>query len=148
MFLFLSFCGKKEIENEEMRKLCLNILHIINGRRDVEVNKEIKTLFKSWIEENYQDLTIEEKPNAMDILQRLNEYDPDLLKELMLESINKWSAEEFEKLYKEIEFDRLDKRHIHNFKFLLWKLRDEANEKQLKEKVERIDKLLGLYIFH
>ena len=138
---------KKEVENEEMRKLCLDILHIINGRRDDKVNMKIKELFLSWIEENYQGFTIEEKHYAMDIRQRLYEHNPEFVKELMLDSVNKWSPGEFEKLYKEIEFDRLAKTHIDELKFLLWKLRDEANKKQLSEKVQRIDKLLELSAF-
>jgi len=138
---------KKEIGNAKMRRLCLDILHIVNGRRDAEVNAKIKELFLLWIEENYQDLTVEEKRYAMDIRQRLYEHNPDFLRELMLDSINKWSPDEFEKLCPQIEFDRLDKNHKHKFKVLLWKLRDEANKKQLDEKVQRIDKLLGLYVF-
>lgn len=138
---------KKEIRNEKMRRLCLAILHIINGRRDNEVNTKIKELFLSWIEKNYQDFTIEERHHAMDIRQRLSKHNPQLIKELMLNSINKWSPDEFEKLYKEIEFDRLAKSHINELKSLLWKLRDEASKKQLNERLQRIDKLLSLYVF-
>lgn len=138
---------KKEVVNEKMRRLCLDILHVINGKRDNDVDTKIKELFLSWIEENYKDFTIKEKHYAMDIQQRLYNHNPKFIKELMLDSVNKWSPEEFEKLYKEIEFDRLAKSRIGELKFLLWKLRDEANKKQLKQKVQRIDKLLELYHF-
>lgn len=138
---------KKEIENAKMRKLCLDILHIVNGRRDVVVNAKIKELFLSGIEKNYNDLSTEEKRYAIDIRQRLYEHDPDFLRELMLDSINKWSPDEFKELYSDIEFDRLDKNHKHKFKVLLWKLRDEANKRQLDEKVRRIDKYLQLPVF-
>ena len=143
----LLFVIKEEIENKKMRRLCLDILHIINGRRDIVVNAKIKELFLSWIEKNYQDLTIEEKHHATDIQQRLSKHDPKLIKELMLNSIYKWSPDEFRKLYKEIEFDHLAESHIDELKSLLWKLRDEASMKQLGEQVQRIDKLLELYPF-
>jgi len=138
---------RREIENPKMRKICLDILRIVNTKRDIQVNAMIKELFLSWIEKHYQDLTIEEKGYAMDVRQRLYEHNPDLLKELMLGAIEKWSPDEFEKLHKEIEFDRLDKEHIGNFRVLLWRLREEAKQKQLDEKVQRVDKLLGLYVF-
>lgn len=138
---------KKELGNKKMRRLCLDIVHIVNGRRDNEVNSKIKKLFLSWIEENYQDFTIEEKRYAMDIRQRLYKYNPEWIKELMLDLINKWSQEEFDALCKEIEFDRLDEEYIREFKILLWKLVDEAKRKQSEEKMKRIEKLLSLHVF-
>lgn len=138
---------EKEIRNPKIRKLCLDILHIISGKRDSEVNDKIKELFLSWIEENLHEFSIEEKHYAMDIRQTLYKYDASFLKGLMLDSINKWSQEDFEKLYKEIEFYRLNRKCIKDLKMLLWKLRDDANKKQFNEKVQRIDKLLELYAF-
>ena len=138
---------RKEVRNEKMRRLCLDIFHVVNARRDNEVNSKIKELFLSWIEENYQDFTIEEKRYAMDIRQRLDNYNPEFMKELMLNSVNKWSPEEFDTLYKEIEFDRLDQEYIREFKILLWKLIDEAKREQSGEKAQRIEKLLSLSYF-
>jgi hypothetical protein len=138
---------KKEAENEKMRRLCLDILHIITGRRDNEVNTRIKALFLSWIEENYQDFTLEEKQYSIDIRQMLYKHYPKFIKELMLDSLNKWSEEEFDALYKEIEFDRLNQEYIQEFKILLWKLANEAKKKQLEEKMKRIEKLLSLSYF-
>ena len=138
---------RKEVRNEKMRRLCLDIFHVINGRRDDETNARIKELFLSWIEENYQDFTLEEKRYAIDIRQRLYMHNPNFIKELMLDSVNKWFTEEFEHLYKHIEFDRLDLEYVEKFKILLWKLTDEAKKKQSKEKMKRIEKLLTLYVF-
>jgi hypothetical protein len=138
---------KKEIENEKMKILCLDILHIITRKRVEEINAKVKTLFLQWIEDNYQYFPITEKNYAIDILQRLYRYNPKFIKGLMLDSINKWSSEEFGKLYREIEFDRLNEIHVSDFRSVLWKLRAESNKMQLNEKVKRIDAILDLSVF-
>jgi len=146
VFHFLQIM-EKEVKNLKMRRLCLDILHIISRKRDSEVDGRIKELFLSWIEEHYDELSIEEKQYAIDIRQTLSLYDAGLLKSLMLDSIDKWSDEDFDKLYNQMEFYRLDGRQLKDLKMLLWKLRDEASKNELKEKVRRIDKLLEIYPF-
>ena len=138
---------EKERENGKIRRLCLDILRIINGRRDEKMTDRIKSDFLPWIEKNYRDFTVEEKQYAIDIIQMLNKYNPEFMKKIMLDSINNWSSEEFDKLYKEIEFNRLEDQRLQEMKVYLWKILDEARKNKLEERKIRIEKLLMLSFF-
>jgi predicted nucleotidyltransferase len=139
---------QNECETEEMRKCCLDILSIISGRRDEVVNTKIKELFLGKIHRMYPTLSIEEKSDALAIIQRLQRYEPKVINKLIDDAIETWTTIEFQNLLNSIEFSELDKGEIERLRKRLWKWRANAAKNQEKAKVERIDKILGLYIFH
>jgi predicted nucleotidyltransferase len=139
---------QNECEIEEMRRRCLDILSIVSGRRDEVVNTKIKELFLDKIHRMYPILSIEEKSDALDIIQRLQRYDPKIIDRLIIDAIETWTTTEFQNLLNSIEFSKLDKEEIERLRKRLWNWRANAVKNQEKEKVERIDKILGLYIFY
>jgi len=139
---------RHEIEDETMRKRCLDILHIISDRRDDTVNAKMKELFLNKIYEIFNTLPIEEKNPALDIIQRLQRYNPEIIKQLMNDAIEKWTQVEFQNLLNSIEFDKLDEEAIEQLKNRLWNWRADAKIRSEEEKVNRIDKILELYVFH
>lgn len=139
---------RNECEDETMRKRCLDILSIISNRRDEVVNAKIKELFLDRIYEIYSALSIEEKRDALDIIQRLQRYDPEIMNQLITDAIERWTQIEFQNLLNSIEFDRLDEEDVEHLRNRLWSRRANAKRKQEEEKVNRIDKILELYVFH
>ncbi len=137
-----------EIEDKAMRKRCLDILSIISGRRDDVVNAKIKELFLNKIYGTYDALSIEEKRDALNILQRLQRYNPEIINQLITEAVEKWTQVEFQNLLNSIEFDRLDEEEVEQLRKRLWNWRAHAKRKKEEEKVNRIDKILELYVFH
>ena len=137
-----------EIEDETMRKRCLDILSIISGRRDDVVNAKMKELFLSTIYRIYDVLSIEEKRDALDILQRLQRYNSKIINQLMTDAIEKWTQVEFQSILNSIEFDKLNEEEVEQLRNRLWNWRAGAGRKKEEEKVNRIDKILELYIFH
>jgi predicted nucleotidyltransferase len=139
---------QNECEIEDMRRRCFDILSIVSGRRDEVVNTKIKELFLDKIQRMYPALSIEEKNDALKIIQRLQRYEPKIIDRLIIDAIEIWTTIEFQNLLNSIEFNRLDKNDIERLRKRLWNWRANAVKNQEKEKVERIDKILGLYIFH
>lgn len=137
-----------EIEDKAVRKRCLNILSIISGRRDDVVNAKVKELFLNKIQGTYDGLSIEEKKYALNILQRLQRYNPKIINQLMTEAVEKWTRVEFQNLLNSIEFDRLNEEEAEQLRNRLWNWRARAKRKEEEEKVDRIDKILELYVFH
>ena len=143
----LLYTLQNECNSEKMRSRCLNILSIISGRRDEVVNVKMKELFLDNIHKMYSTLSVEEKSDAIGIVQRLQRYDPKIIDRLIVDAIETWTTTEFQNLLNSIEFNRLDKDEIERLRKRLWNWRANAMKNQEKEKVERIDKILGLYIF-
>jgi predicted nucleotidyltransferase len=139
---------QNECEIEDMRQRCLDILSIVSGRRDEVVNAKIKELFLDKIHRVYPTLSIEEKSDALDIIQRLQRYDPKIIDRLIIDAIETWTTTEFQNLLNSVEFSKLDKEEIESLRKRLWNWRANAVKNQDNGKVERIDKILGLYIFH
>jgi predicted nucleotidyltransferase len=139
---------QNECDNETMRKSCLDILSIISGRRDDMVNAKMKELFLDRINRMYSTLSIEEKNDALRIIQRLQRYDSNIIHKLILDAIETWTQIEFQNLLNSIELSRLDKEEIERLRKRLWNLRASAMRNQEKEKADRIDRILELYIFH
>jgi predicted nucleotidyltransferase len=144
----LLFALRNEIQDETMRKPCLAILHIISDRTDDVINAKIKELFLNRVYEIFDDLSIEEKNYALDIIQRLERYDPKIIKQLMNDAIEKWTPDEFQNLLASIEFGKLDEGTIEQLRNRLWNWRADAKARNEEEKVNRIDKILELYVFH
>jgi len=138
---------KDKIESEKMRPLCLSCLSIIYDRRDNVVNAKMKDLFLNRMEKICGNLTMEEKTRVLRIRQRFRNYDFEFMRKLLTDAVWKWETDEFEALYNSIEFDKLGKEAISELKKLLWKWRAEVNQRNDKEKVERIDKILDLSVF-
>jgi len=122
----------------EMRELFLDMLSIICDKRDKEVNKKMKELFLKKIIGMCQDLSINEKSDALTVIKQLNEYSPKIMEGLMNCAIEKWSEEEFNKLLIRINFDRLSTKDKFAFK-KLWKWRSKAEETKQVEKIKRIE---------
>lgn len=139
---------QNEFDDKIMRKRCLDIFSIVSKRRDERVNAEMKELFLDRIHRMYSTFSIEEKSDALDIIQRLERYDPEIIVQLLTDAIEKWTATEFQNLLNSIELDKLDIKDIERIRKRLWKWRAESKSNQEQEKVDRIDKILMLYIFH
>jgi predicted nucleotidyltransferase len=137
-----------EIEDKAMRKCCLDILSLISSRRDDVVNAKMKELFLSKIYRIYDVLPLEEKKDALAILQRLQGYNLKIINQLMTDAIEKWTQDEFQNLLNSIDFDRLNEEEVVQLRNRLWNWRAEAKRRKEEEKVNRIDKILELYIFH
>ena len=133
-----------EINDKTMRRRCLDILSIISSRRDEVVNAKIKELFLSEINRIYDVLSVEEKRYALNIIQRLNRYDPKIINGLMTDAIEKWTQEEFQKLFNSIDFYKMNEEELIQLKNRLWYWREDAERKKEEEKVSRIDKILEL----
>jgi hypothetical protein len=131
-----------------MRRRCLDILSILSGRRDEVVNAKMKELFLDKIQRMYSTLSIEEKSDALGIIQRLQRYDPKIIDKLVVDAIETWTTIEFQNLLNSIEFSMLNKDEIERLRKYLWNRRANAMRSQEKERVERIDKILGLYVFY
>jgi len=144
----LLYALQNECDDRTMRKRCLDILSIISKRRDEMVNAKMKELFLDRIYRIYSTLSVEEKNDALDIIQRLRRYDQQIIDQLIADAIEKWTATEFQNLLNSIKLDRLDEEEIESLRKRLWKWRANAKRSQEEEKVDRIDKILGLYIFH
>jgi len=144
----LLYALQNEFDDRTMRKRCLDILSIISKRRDEIVNTKMKELFLDRIYRIYSTLSIEEKNDALDIIQRLQRYDQQIIDQLIADAIEKWTATEFQNLLNSIKLDRLDEEEIERLRKRLWKWRANAKRSQEEEKVDRIDKILGLYIFY
>lgn len=144
----LLYALQNEWDDRTMRKRCLDILSIISKRRDEMVNAKMKELFLDRIYRIYSTLSVEEKNDALDIIQRLQRYDQQIIDQLIADAIEKWTATEFQNLLNSIKLDRLDEEEIESLRKRLWKWRANAKRSQEEEKVDRIDKILGLYIFH
>jgi predicted nucleotidyltransferase len=139
---------QNECEIEGMRRRCLDILSIISGRRDEMVNTKMKELFLDEIHRMYPTLSVEEKSDALDVIQRLERYDPKIIDRLIVDAIETWTTTEFQNLLNSIEFSKLDKGDIESLRKRLWNWRANTVKNHEEGKVERIDKILGLYIFH
>jgi len=139
---------QNECSSEAMRKHCLDILSIISGRRDETVNAKMKDLFLDRIQTMYPSLSIEEKSDALGIIQRLQRYDPKTIDKLIVDAIETWTPTEFQNLTNSIELSRLDKEELERLRKLLWSWRATDIRNQEKEKANRIDKILESYAFH
>lgn len=139
---------QNELDDRTMRKRSLDILSIISNRRDERVNAEMKELFLDRIHKMYSAFSIEEKSDALDIIQRLERYNPQTIVQLLTDSIEKWTATEFQNLLNSIEISKLDVKYIEQTRRRLWNWRAESKSNKEQEKVNRIDKILELYIFH
>jgi len=131
----------------EMRELFLDMFSIICCKRDKEVNKEMKELFLNKIIAMCPDLGINEKSDALTIIQQLHKYSPVIMEELMNCAIEKWSKEEFNKLLIRIDFGRLSTKDKSVLREKLWDRRSKAEETGQVEKIRRIDRILDLYAF-
>jgi predicted nucleotidyltransferase len=134
--------------NSEMRRHCLDILSIVSRRRDEVVNAKMKELFLDNINKMYPSLSVEEKINALGIIQTLQRFDAKILDKLIVDAIETWTTSEFQNLFNSVELSTLNKNQVEQLRKRLWNWRADAMAKQEKEKVERIDKILGQYIFH
>jgi len=144
----LLYALQNEWDDKTMRNRCLDLLSIVSKRRDERVNAKMKELFLDRIYRVYTTLSIEEKRDALDIIQRLQRYDPHIINQLVADAIEKWTSTEFQNLFNSIEVDMLDEEEIESLRKRLWKWRANAKKNQEEEKADRIDKILGLYTFH
>jgi predicted nucleotidyltransferase len=144
----LFYALQNECNSDTMRRRCLDILSIISRKRDEVVNAKMKELFLDRIQKIYPTMSIEEKSDALGIIQRLQRYNSKIIDKLIGDAIETWTAVEFQNLLNSIEFSRLNKDEIECLRKFLWNKRANAMKSQEKEKVERIDKILELYIFH
>jgi len=133
---------KKEIENENSLTICLDMLKRLSSIRDEEIKNRLKDYFLVDIERMYNGLTVEQKSDALRILQKLNEHNPEYMKKLILEAINDWNETDFEKLSSKIDIHEIKDDNISTIRRELYILRSEAEENGEKEKKERIDKFL------
>lgn len=144
----LLYTLQNECNSEETRRRCFDILSIIAGKRDEVVNAKMKELFLDNIHKMYPSLSTEEKSVTLSIIQRLQKYDPKIIDGLIVDAIETWTTIEFQALLNSIEFNRLHKDEVERLRKRLWNWRANAMKNQEKEKVERIDKVLGLYNFY
>ena len=131
----------EEIKNKDVRSKCLDILDLLVWGGDKDIHDAIKH-FLPKVEKTYRYLTIDEKRYILKISQRLHNYDPISMQKLIEEGINKWSKEEFNGLYSNIEIDKIIKNFRKKIEKQLWEKRSIAEEQKNKEKIERIDKIL------
>ena len=136
---------KKEIENENSLTICLDMLKILSSIRDEEIKNRLKAYFLVDIERMYNGLTVEQKSDALRILQRLNEYNPAYMKKLILEAINAWNETDFEKLSTKIDSREIKADNMNTIRRELYILRSKVEENGEKEKKERIDKFLDTF---
>jgi len=136
-----------EFDDEMMRRRCLDIISILSGRRDDEVNSKIKELFLNKINSVYDFLLVEEKNDALNIFQRVQKYDVNIVNQLMTDAVEKWTQEEFQYLLNSVDFEKLNEEELIRLKNRLWNWRADAERKREEEKVSRIDKVLELYYF-
>ena len=132
---------KKEIENENSLTICLAMLKRLSSIRDEEIKNRLKDYFLVDIERMYNGLTVEQKSDALRILQKLNEHNPEYMKKLILEAID-WNKTDFEKLSGKIDIHEIKDDNISTIRGELYILRSKAEENGEKEKKERIDKFL------
>jgi predicted nucleotidyltransferase len=136
-----------EFDDETVRGRCLDVISILSGRRDDEVNLKIKELFLDKINSVYGVLSVEEKNDALNILQRIQKHDVNIVNQLMTDAVEKWTQEEFQYLLNSIDFEKLNEEELIRLKNRLWNWRADAERKREEEKVLRIDKILELYHF-
>lgn len=132
---------KKEIENENSLTICLAMLKRLSSIRDEEIKNRLKDYFLVDIERMYNGLTVEQKSDALRILQKLNEHNPEYRKKLILGAID-WNETDFEKLSSKIDIHEIKDDNISTIRRELYILRSKAEENGEKEKKERIDKFL------
>ena len=137
----------QEFDDKNMRRNFLDILSIISGKRDDVINGKMKELFLNKINKNYDALSIDEKNDSLNILQRLQKYDLIIISNLMTDAIEKWTQEEFQYLINSIDFERLNEEELIQLKKRLWNWRANAERNEEEEKVRRIDKILEFYYF-
>lgn len=138
----------QEFDDERMRGNLLDILSIISGKRDDVINGEMKELFMKKLDENYDALSVDEKKDVLNIVQRLQKYDFAVVDDLITDAIEKWTQEEFQHLRNSIGFDRLNKEELIQLKNQLWNRRANAERNEEEEKVRRIDEILEFYYFN
>lgn len=145
----IKFLGvlKREIEDDTLRGQCLNILRVIssNYKEDRNIMIKIKELFLERLDELYENLTIDQKSDALLIFQIIHKYELDFMRKLIRDAIEKWSDEEFDRLSDKIGFYELFRSHSGIKKDLrkeLWKLRSESKLGRNSTRTKRIDKLI------
>ena len=136
---------KKEIENKNSLTICLAMLKRLSSIRDEEIKNRLKVYFLVDIERMYNGLIVEQKSDALRILQKLNEYNPRYMKKLILEAINDWNETDFEKLSSRIDIHEIKDDNISTIRRELYILRSKVEENGEKEKKERIDKFLDTF---
>ena len=132
---------KKEIENENSLTICLAMLKRLSSIRDEEIKNRLKDYFLVDIERMYNGLTVEQRSDALIILQKLNEHNPEYMKKLILGAID-WNETDFEKLSTKIDIHEIKDDNISTIRSELYALRSKVEENGEKEKKERIDKFL------
>ena len=129
---------KNEIKNKNSLTICLDMLSILSSIRDDEIKDRLNGYFLGDIEKKYNDLTTEQKSDALRVLQDLNEYNPKYMKKLILEAINDWNDTDFERLSNEIAIYAI-KDHVSTIRGELYALRSKAEKNGEEEKKKRID---------
>jgi hypothetical protein len=133
------------IEEETFLNQGLDILNIIANRCDEKTSDEIRRQFLDKIEAVYEDKRINKNSDLILLMQRLNEYKPELLKKLVIDSIEIWSDAEFNLLLNSIEFYRYeDKESIMNLNRYLLRAMVESLEKKNIGRTDRTEKVYNI----
>jgi hypothetical protein len=143
IYRLIDFLNLK-ISEKDFTQRCLDFLLVLLLRRDNKIQARISKIFLDKIEAMYPTLNTEQKCYALSILQRIHNYDYEYLRKLIEDAIEKWSDEEFAKLYRNISVNEIEKTSIRKLEHELWNLRSKAAKCQDKTKIKRIDAFLDM----
>ncbi len=144
-------CLKLYEENFEKpyREPIIDSLDLIVKVGNDAIKKYLKNNFKEKIEKLFNSFDIKEKSYAISILQRFSNFDFNFIKNLINQSINEWTNEEFIQLKDVIYIGQIsDKKQLNKYlltqksklKNLKDKITDEDN--QIQNRIDRINTYL------
>jgi len=131
-------------DNEDLRKGIMDMLSIITNRADKATLEKIRHDFLETLERLYQSPEVKKSSDLIELLQALHYDEPDYVKKMIEDAIERWSKEDFDSRYHDIEIDkylRKDAGRLKELRLYILKSLALARKTQNMEKTERLEKL-------
>jgi len=131
-------------DNEDLRERSMDMLSIIVNRADKTTIEKIKSDFLDTLDRLYQNPKVKKSSDLIKLLQALHYDEPDYIKKMIEDAIEKWSKEDFDTRYHDIEMDKYlwkDVNRLRELRSYILKSLANARKTQNNEKVERLEKL-------
>jgi len=130
--------------NEPLEKIILRMLNHIAYRADETTLERIKHNFLDKLERVYTDPKAKKSSDLIRLLQILHYNQPDYIKKMIKDAIERWSETEFGNIYNDIDVDKYlgkDDKRLKELRSFILKRQAIAGKSKDMQKVARLEKL-------
>jgi hypothetical protein len=139
---------KSHVEDEQFRDKMFLFLDVISDRCDEDTLNKTRELFLSKLDDLYENPGIKKNSHLLSLMQGLRNYDPKFMKKLLMDALDNWNKDEFDRLYTNIELHRLaDKKEVMKLRSDLIDIVSESKKMSNQERSERATKFYELIRF-